>query len=188
MRGKERASLFRLLWCLYQTGWHKNTTSSWRCRVAPATGCPAAMHRNTLQREEKSDEGEENDYVGFLRVRFRWAAQGGALCWSPFIRISSLGTVWNSLWYWELYLLTVWEERRLFSHHVRGARWVSQHQPLHRPLVVPELLMLRALLLGEPGEQCVAPYNMGANFNTHAVGSDLACSVVFGQEATRYHY
>lgn len=51
--------------------------------------------------------GGDTSRCWFLRGWCRSAARGGAPCWSPFIRISSLGTVWKSLWYWELYLLTV---------------------------------------------------------------------------------
>lgn len=44
----------------------------------------------------------------------------------PFIRISSLGTVTNSLWYWELYLLTVCEgSRRDRVNHTESTVRVS---------------------------------------------------------------
>lgn len=87
--------LLRLPWCLYQTGLRRNITSSWRCRVVPAAGCLWAERMNKLAEKRCLKRGRW------------WTEADERPVLSPFIRISSLGTVWNSLWYWELYLLTV---------------------------------------------------------------------------------
>lgn len=108
-------------WCLYQTGLRRNTTSSWRCRVVPAAGCLWAEHTNKLAEKKRC----------LKRGRWRTEAEETPVL-SPFIRISSLGTVWNSLWYWELYLLTVCggsEPRSQNSNSHQGRKWLGVLHP-----------------------------------------------------------